>query len=261
MIVQNLFNLQGKTAIVTGGSRGLGMQIVEALAEQGALVIVIAKTQNTLDTAKEYFLNKNLNVVTVCQDLFEEGFANKLLEKFNSIGIEKIDILVNNAAVSYQAPIEETPIDYLDYVMSINLRSVFLLTQLIGVKYMIPQNYGKIINISSITGLRGTDYKLPILGYNTSKGALNSFTKSLACEWGRFNITVNAIAPGFFLTDMSKNGIDEMSIEKVIDVIPLNKIGDDFDLKGSVVLFASEASKHITGQILPIDGGVSAKLP
>jgi gluconate 5-dehydrogenase len=110
MIVQNLFNLQGKTAIVTGGSRGLGMQIVEALAEQGALVIVIAKTQNTLDTAKEYFLNKNLNVVTVCQDLFEEGFANKLLEKFNSIGIEKIDILVNNAAVSYQAPIEETPI-------------------------------------------------------------------------------------------------------------------------------------------------------
>ena len=126
---------------------------------------------------------------------------------------------------------------------------------------MIPQNYGKIINISSITGLRGTDYKLPILGYNTSKGALNSFTKSLACEWGRFNITVNAIAPGFFLTDMSKNGIDEMSIEKVIDVIPLNKIGDDYDLKGSVVLFASEASKHITGQILPIDGGVSAKLP
>ncbi len=172
----------------------------------------------------------------------------------------RVDILVNNAGASWGAPTEDHPIEAWDKVMNLNIRSLFLLSQQIGKRSMIPNKYGRIINIASIAGLRGSTGEMQTIAYNTSKGAVVNFTRALAGSWGRYGITVNALAPGFFPSKMSKGIIEMVGVEKLSEGAPLRRIGDEDDLKGAALLFASDAGKHITGQILAIDGGLTAVL-
>ena len=255
---QELFSLQGKTALVTGGSRGLGLQMAEALGEQGARVLVAARKQAELDEACAHLAARGIDATSIAADLSDEAavaaFAGEALRRLG-----QVDILVNNAGASWGAPAEEHPLEAWDKVMNLNVRSIFLVSQAVGKLSMIPRGYGKIVNISSIAGLFGNaPGTMSTIAYNTSKGALVNFTRALAGEWGRHGITVNSIAPGFFPSKMTKGVLASIGVDRLAQGAPLGRLGDDEDLKGAVVLFASDASKHITGQILAIDGGVSA---
>ena len=169
----------------------------------------------------------------------------------------RIDILVNNAGATWGAPAEDHPLEAWDKVMNLNIRSMFLFSQAVGKASMIPHGGGRIINIASIAGLAGS-MDVKFIAYGTSKGAAVNFTRTLAAEWGAHGITVNALAPGFFPSKMTKGVLQTIGVEKLSAAAPLKRIGDDDDLKGAALLFASAAGKHITGQILPVDGGVSA---
>ncbi|HBF51742.1 MAG TPA: gluconate 5-dehydrogenase [Massilia sp.] len=255
---QELFSLQGKTALVTGGSRGLGLQMAEALGEQGARLVISSRKQEELDIAVAHLASKGIEASAIAADLSVEANVQPFVEEaLRRLG--QIDILINNAGASWGAPAEEHPLDAWDKVMNLNVRSIFLVSQAVGKLSMIPRRYGRIVNISSIAGLAGNPPgTMSTIAYNTSKGAIVNFTRALAGEWGRHGITVNSIAPGFFPSKMTKGVLATIGADALAKDAPLARLGDDEDLKGAVVLFASDASKHITGQILAIDGGVSA---
>ena len=169
-----------------------------------------------------------------------------------------IDILINNAGATWGAPAEDHPIDAWDKVMNLNIRSIFLMSQAVGKRSMIPRKSGRIINIASIAGLAGNaPGTMKTIAYNTSKAAVINFTRTLAGEWGEHGITVNAIAPGFFPSKMTKGILEHLGEERLSKEAPLQRIGDDEDLKGLCLLLASDAGKHITGQWMAVDGGVS----
>jgi NAD(P)-dependent dehydrogenase (short-subunit alcohol dehydrogenase family) len=256
--IQELFSLQGKTALVTGGSRGLGLQMAEALGEQGARIVISARKQEELDEAVAHLSARGIEASAIAVDLSKEANVQPFVEEaLRRLG--QIDILVNNAGASWGAPAEDHPLEAWDKVMNLNVRSIFLVSQAVGKLSMIPRHYGKIINISSIAGLAGNGPgTMSTIAYNTSKGAVVNFTRTLAGEWGRHGITVNSIAPGFFPSKMTKGVLESIGVDKLAKSSPLGRLGDDEDLKGAVILFASDASKHITGQILAVDGGVSA---
>jgi NAD(P)-dependent dehydrogenase (short-subunit alcohol dehydrogenase family) len=255
---QELFSLQGKTALVTGGSRGLGLQMAEALGEQGARIVISARKQEELDEAVAHLSARGIEASSIAVDLSKEANVQPFVEEaLRRLG--QIDILVNNAGASWGAPAEDHPLEAWDKVMNLNVRSIFMVAQAVGKLSMIPRQYGKIINISSIAGLAGNGPgTMNTIAYNTSKGAVVNFTRTLAGEWGRYGITVNSIAPGFFPSKMTKGVLETIGVDKLAKGAPLGRLGDDEDLKGAVILFASDASKHITGQILAVDGGVSA---
>ena len=254
---QELFSLAGKTALVTGGSRGLGLQMAEALGEQGARVVLSARKQDELDEAVAHLQARGIDASAIAADLSDDAQVQPLVdEAVKRLG--HIDILVNNAGASWGAPAEDYPVEAWDKVMNLNIRSIFLVTQAVGKASMIPRQYGRIINISSIAGLAGNPPNtMKTIAYNTSKGAVINFTRTLAGEWGRYGITVNSIAPGFFPSKMTKGVLATFGEEVLAKDAPLGRIGDDEDLKGATILFASDAGKHITGQTLAVDGGVS----
>ena len=169
----------------------------------------------------------------------------------------RIDILVNNAGATWGAPMESYPLQAWDKVMNLNIRSLFLFAQAVGKASMLPNQQGRIINLASIAGLAGS-LDMQFIAYGTSKGAVVNFTRTLAGEWGPHGITVNALAPGFFPSKMTQGVLAHFGAEKLAAAAPLRRLGDDDDLKGAALLFASAAGKHITGQILAVDGGVSA---
>jgi len=255
---QELFSLQGKTALVTGGSRGLGLQMAEALGEQGARLVLSSRKQEELDAAVAHLASKGIEATAIACDLSRESNVQPFVEEaLRRLG--HIDILINNAGASWGAPAEEHPLEAWDKVMNLNVRSIFLVSQMVGKLSMIPRRYGRIVNISSIAGLAGNPPgTMSTIAYNTSKGAIVNFTRALAGEWGRHGITVNSIAPGFFPSKMTKGVLSAIGADTLAKDAPLGRLGDDEDLKGAVVLFASDAGKHITGQILAVDGGVSA---
>jgi len=255
---QELFSLTGKTAIVTGGSRGLGLQMAQALGEQGARLVISSRKQDELDLAVAHLKQHSIDAAAIAADLSDETQAHAFVKAaIDHLG--HVDILVNNAGATWGAPAEDYPVDAWDKVMDLNVRSIFLVTQAVGKLSMIPRGYGRIISISSIAGLAGNPPgTMQTIAYNTSKGAVVNFTRALAGEWGRYGITVNSIAPGFFPSKMTKGVFAAFGAEKLAKDAPLNRLGDDEDLKGAVVLFASDAGKHITGQTLAVDGGVSA---
>jgi NAD(P)-dependent dehydrogenase (short-subunit alcohol dehydrogenase family) len=257
---QQLFDLTGRTALITGGSRGLGLQIAEALGEQGAKIVLSSRKQADLDEAVAHLKQRGIAASAITADLSQEAAVAPLVtETLKHLG--HIDILVNNAGASWGAPAEDHPIDAWDKVMNLNIRGIFLLSQAVGKSSMIPRKYGRIVNVASIAGLAGNGPGLvQTIAYNTSKGAVVNFTRALAGEWGRYGITVNALAPGFFPSKMTKGVLEKFGKEELARRAPLQRIGDDEDLKGATLLFASDAGKHITGQILAIDGGVSAVL-
>jgi gluconate 5-dehydrogenase len=255
---QQLFDLKGKTALITGGSRGLGLQIAEALGEQGATLVLSSRKQSDLDEAVAHLKSRGIEASAIAADLSREEAVGPLVaEAMKRLG--HIDILVNNAGATWGAPAQDYPTEAWDKVMNLNIRSIFLLSREVGKQSMIPRNYGRIINVASIAGLSGNGPdSMQTIAYNTSKGAVVNFTRTLAGEWGRHNITVNALAPGFFPSKMTKGILEQRGEENLAKRAPLQRIGDDEDLKGAALLFASDAGKHITGQILAVDGGVSS---
>jgi gluconate 5-dehydrogenase len=255
---QQLFDLSGKTALITGGSRGLGLQMAEALGEQGAKIVLSSRKQSDLDDAVAHLKERGIDAFAIAADLSQDAAIMPMVEAaLKRLG--HIDILINNAGASWGAAAEEHPVEAWDKVMNLNIRSIFLVSQAVGKLSMIPRKYGRIINIASIAGLAGNPPgTMKTIAYNTSKGAVINFTRALAGEWGAYGITVNAIAPGFFPSKMTKGVLDRLGAEMLAKGAPLQRIGDDEDLKGVALLFASDASKHITGQILAVDGGVSA---
>ena len=254
--VQKLFDLTGRTALVTGGSRGLGLQIAEALGEAGAKVLLTSRKASDLEHAAAALQDKGIDARWVAADASETAGVQKVVDDaLQRLG--HVDILVNNAGATWGAPAEDHPLEAWDKVMNLNVRSVFMMSQAIGKACMIPRRYGRIVNVASIAGLSGSS-KMQFLAYGTSKGAVVNFTRTLAGEWGRHGITVNALAPGFFPSKMTRGTLEAVGADKLAAMSPLGRIGDDDDLKGAALLFASAAGKHITGQILAVDGGVSA---
>jgi gluconate 5-dehydrogenase len=255
---QQLFDLSGKTALVTGGSRGLGLQIAEALGEQGAKIVLSSRKQSDLDEAVAHLKARGIEASAIAADVSRPEAVTPLVEEaMRHLG--HIDILVNNAGATWGAPAEDYPLEAWDKVMNLNIRSIFLLSQAVAKASMIPRGYGRIVNVASIAGLSGNGPEsMQTIAYNTSKGAVVNFTRTLAGEWGRHGITVNALAPGFFPSKMTRGTLEALGEEKLKRRAPLQRIGDDEDLKGAALLFASDAGKHITGQILAVDGGVSA---
>ena len=255
--VQQLFDLSGKTALVTGGSRGLGLQMAHALGEAGARILLSSRKAADLEEATAELQAAGIDAQWIAADCAREDDIQRLAsEALQRLG--HVDILVNNAGASWGAPAEDHPVSAWDKVMNLNVRGYFLLSQAIAKHSMIPRQQGRIINIASIAGLAGNPLEMKTIAYNTSKGAVLNFTRALAGEWGVHGITVNAICPGFFKTKMATVLIETMGEEKMASHAPLRRLGDDEDLKGLTLLYASDAGKHITGQWLAVDGGVSA---
>ena len=254
--IQQLFDLRGKNALVTGGSRGLGLQMARALGEAGARVLISSRKATDLEEAVAQLQAEGIDARWVAADCAQEADIHRLAdETLQRLG--PVDILVNNAGASWGAPAEDHPLEAWDKVMNLNVRGYFLLSQAIAKKSMIPRKSGRIINLASIAGLGGNPPQMTTIAYNTSKGAVINFTKALAAEWGKYNINVNAICPGFFPSKMTKGILENWGVDNIKSHAPLGRIGDDNDLKGLTLLYASEAGKHITGQWLAVDGGVS----
>ena len=254
--IQQLFDLTGKTALVTGGSRGLGLQLAHALGEAGAKIMLSSRKAEDLEQAAAELQAAGIDARWIAADCAKESEIVRLAdETLHRMG--EVDILVNNAGASWGAPAEDHPLEAWDKVMNLNVRGYFILSQQIAKKSMIARRSGRIINVASIAGLNGNPPGLSTLAYNTSKGAVINFTRALAAEWGRYNITVNSICPGFFPSKMTMGTLKALGEERLAAVAPLKRLGDDEDLKGLCVLYASDAGKHITGQWLAVDGGVS----
>jgi gluconate 5-dehydrogenase len=254
--VQQLFDLQGKTALVTGGSRGLGLQMAHALGEAGARIMLSSRKAGDLEEAVADLQAANIDARWIAADASKEEDLRRLAdETVQRMG--DVHILVNNAGAAWGAPAEDHPVEAWDKLMNLNVRGYFILSQHLAKTCMIRNRYGRIINIASIAGLGGNPPEIQTLAYNTSKGAVINFTRALGAEWGKYNITVNAICPGFFPSRMTKGTLERLGEDKLAAHAPLRRLGDDEDLKGTALLFASEAGKHITGQWLAVDGGTS----
>ena len=254
--IQQLFDLKGKTALVTGGSRGLGLQMAQALGEAGARVMLSSRKAEDLIEAAAGLKAEGIDVDWIAADCAKEAEIRALADE-TILRFGHVDILVNNAGAAWGAPAEDHPVDAWDKVMNLNIRGYFILSQHIAKHSMIPRKSGRIINLASIAGLGGNPPGMMTIAYNTSKGAVVNFTRALACEWGAHHITVNAICPGFFPSKMTMGTLNALGEEKLAAHAPLGRLGDDEDLKGLCVLYASDAGKHITGQWLAVDGGVS----
>jgi NAD(P)-dependent dehydrogenase (short-subunit alcohol dehydrogenase family) len=254
--VTELFDLKGKTALVTGGSRGLGLQMAHALGEAGARIMLSSRKAGDLEEATADLQAAGIDARWIAADCAKEEDIRRLAdETIQRMG--DIDILVNNAGAAWGAPAEDHPVEAWDKVMNLNIRGYFILSQQVAKRSMIARKRGRIINVASIAGLGGNPREMTTIAYNTSKGAVVNFTKALAAEWGKYNITVNAVCPGFFPSKMTAGTLKAFGEDKLAANAPLGRLGDDEDLKGLTLLYASDAGKHITGQWLAVDGGVS----
>ncbi|WP_164670507.1 SDR family oxidoreductase [Virgibacillus doumboii] len=256
MNVLDLFKLEGKTAIVTGGARGLGAQIAQGFAEAGANVVVCSRKFKACQEMSEAIKKFGVDSLAFSCNVTNPDDVKKVVEETRE-HFGSIDILVNNSGATWGAPVVEMPFEAWQKVMNVNVTGTFLMSQEVG-KVMIEQNSGKIINIASVAGFGGTDPSfMDTISYNTSKGAIMTFTKDLAAKWGQHNINVNALAPGFFPTKMSQ-GLIHMGKDQILEATPLNRLGNDTDLKGAALFLASKASDYVSGDILTVDGGAHA---
>jgi NAD(P)-dependent dehydrogenase (short-subunit alcohol dehydrogenase family) len=255
MGVRELFELEGRTALITGGSRGLGLQIAQGLGEMGASIAISARKPDELEQARQHLAKQGIDALTVTHDLAQPERVPALLDAV--VGhFGAIHILVNNAGTSWGAPAEEHPLAAWNKVMNLNATGVFALSQAVAKRCFIPQHSGNIIVVASVAALRVGE-QMKAAAYYASKAAALHLTRALAVEWGPYGIRVNAICPGFFPSKMS--GVLLESIEaQVIERTPLGRLGGDTDLMGAAVYLASDASRHVTGQYIAVDGGASA---
>jgi len=255
MGVRELFQLTGKVALITGGSRGLGLQMAQGLGEMGAKIAISARKAAELEEAKTQLASLGLDALTVVNDLARPdqvpALVDAVIERFG-----RIDILINNAGTTWGANAEKHPLEAWNKVMNLNATSVFLLSQAVANRCFIPQRSGNIIVIASGAALH-VGPQMKAAAYYASKAAALHLTRALAVEWGPYGIRVNAICPGFFPSKMS-SGLLETIEAGVIERTPLGRLGGDTDLQGAAVYLASDASRHVTGQYIAVDGGASS---
>ncbi|HLJ48878.1 MAG TPA: glucose 1-dehydrogenase [Bryobacteraceae bacterium] len=254
--MNKLFDLTGRVALITGGSRGLGKEMAEGLAEAGAAVYILARRQQwldpTLDELRTHGFHANGMVCDVSDPEQAQAAVSRCADVFG-----KIDILVNNAGITWAANAEDMPLDKWRRVIDTNLTGAFLFCHYVG-RHMIGNRYGRIINIASINAVQGglPMMEIPLVGYAASKGGLISLTRELAAEWGRHNIRVNGIAPGYFPTRMTEP-LWAAAETFVRDRVPLGRAGAAGEIKGVAVFLAADASNYITGQTIIVDGGTT----
>ena len=253
--VKELLNLSGRVAIITGGSIGLGRQMAEGLAEMGANLVLCARKKERCEQAAEELKAFGVQTLALSCDVKNPDHVRTVVDAAVS-RFGQVDILINNAGTSWGAPVEEMRLEHWNKVIETNLTGTFLFSQAVG-KVMVPQRRGKIINIASVAGLRGAPPEFQAIGYPASKGGVIAFTRDLPCKWGIHNIQVNAIAPGWFPTNMSQVVI-ERNKEAFLNKIPLRRFGNEHDLKGAAVYLSSSASDYVTGHVLVVDGGQTA---
>lgn len=254
--VRQLFDLTGRVAIVTGGSSGLGEQVAAALLEAGAAVVIAARRKERLDAAAQRLQSLGGQVLAVSCDVSTPEGAKSLVETaLQSFG--RVDILVNNAGVTWGAPAESYPLTEWERILKTNLTGVFLCSQAAG-QAMIRQGKGKIVNVASVMGFVGGDPAfMDAVAYNASKGAIIALTRDLAVKWARYNVNVNALAPGWFTTHMTESLFRNRG-NLILERIPMKRFGNDTDLKGAVVFLSSDAADYVTGHVLCVDGGYLA---
>ncbi len=253
MNIKNLFSLEGKTAIITGGSKGLGLMMAEGFAEAGANLLLCSRKIDECEAAAENMRALGAECyATRCDVANPDDVKNMAALALKHFG--KVDILVNNAGMAWGNELEDTPLDRWDQIYNTNVRGTFLCTTEVG-RNMIENKSGKIINLSSMTAFKASDPAIAITpAYASTKGALATLTRSLARYWAKHNITVNGIAPGIFPSNATK-GLDKKEKE-MESMIPLGRLGYTDDFKGTAVFLASPAADYITGHILVVDGGM-----
>lgn len=256
MKVQDLFSLQGKASIVTGGSMGVGYMIAEALAEAGSNLIICSRNFSRCEQAAAELRKLGTDVAPISADVTDpEQIESMVSEAHKRFG--HIDILVNNAGIAWAAPPEKMTLVDWNKVMNVNLTGAFVCSQAVG-RRMIEDGGGVIINVSSVVAHRGTDAGiLDSISYNTSKGGMISFTKDLAVKWAKYGIRVNALALGFLPTHLTEWVIEHRK-DKILDRVPLRRLGTPDDVKAAALFLASRASDYVTGHVLNVDGGMSS---
>jgi NAD(P)-dependent dehydrogenase (short-subunit alcohol dehydrogenase family) len=252
----NLFDLSGKTAIVTGGGKGVGRQLAHGLAEAGANIVVCARKAERCEEAAAELEQLGVRALGLGCDVRDPEQVQAVVAR-TTADFGGVDILVNNAGTVWGASPEDTPLDGWQKVVDVNLTGVFLFSQAAG-RVMIDGGRGAIVNIASVAGLRsGPPEIMNAIAYNATKGGVIAFTRDLAGKWAHHGIRVNAIAPGWFPSDMANFVINQHG-DDLLRHIPLGRFGGPEDLKGVVVFLASDAAAYITAHTLVVDGGQSA---
>ncbi len=248
------FDFKGEVVVVTGGSRGLGLEIAHTFGQAGAKVVITARREQWLKEAENFLKDQGIAVDAMTCDVADANSVELLVQKTLQNN-SKIDVLVNNAGLTWGAPAETMPLDRWKQVIDANITGTFLMSQAVG-RHMLERNKGAIVNVASIAGLRGG--QLNTVGYNASKAAVINLTRALAIEWAARGIRVNAIAPGLFRTRMSEVLVQRAEAANA-PVAPLGRIGHPGELAPTVLFLSSEGASYITGQVVPIDGGRSAQ--
>jgi gluconate 5-dehydrogenase len=252
---RELFDLQGKTAIVTGGGSGIGRQMAEGLAEMGANLVLCARKAERCERAAAELEHLGVRALGLACDVRDRAQVDAVVATALA-ELGRVDVVVNNAGTVWGAPPEEMPLEGWQKVIDVNLTGVFLFAQAAG-RVMIERDGGSIVNIASVAGLRGAPPEIVnTVVYHASKGGVIAFTRDLACKWARHGIRVNAIAPGWFPSGMSRWVLDRHG-DELARHIPLGRVGGPHDLKGAIVFLASPASAYVTGHTLVVDGGQS----
>ncbi|MED3691341.1 SDR family oxidoreductase [Peribacillus butanolivorans] len=254
--LSNLFDLTNKTAIITGGGRGLGKQIALALAEAGANIVIASRNLSVCKEVCDHLQSLGIKAIAFeCDITNKSDIEHVVKETVSQFGA--IDILVNNSGTSWSGPLLDVPEDKWEKVLKVNVTGTFLFSQAVA-KVMLQQKSGKIINIASVSGLGGSIPEvLDTIAYNTSKGAVITMTKDLGVKLARHGIQVNAIAPGFFPTKITKKILEESNFD-IVGQTPAGRFGNEEDLKGAAVFLASKASDYLVGHVLIVDGGIAA---
>jgi len=255
MHVKELFDLAGKVAIVTGGGRGIGLEIAEGLAESGACVAITGRRREWLDPAEKRLRELGVDALAIVADVTQpDGIAESLRATVERFG--GLDILVNNAGISWGSPSLTHPIEKWRSVIDVNLTGAWLMSQAAAPR-MIERGGGIILNVSSITGQLGIEPELQdTVSYNASKGGLDALTRDLAVKWARHRIRVNAIAPGYFHTRLTDHLVKTVE-DRMQALSPFERLGHEGELKGAAVFLCSPAASFVTGQVLNVDGGAT----
>ncbi len=252
--MKNYFDLTGQVAIVTGCSTGLGVQMAKALASQGAKVVAVARRKEKIDAvAKEIADTFGVETLAVQCDITDTEKVNSMVDEVLA-KFGRIDVVINNAGTGAVAPAEDITDEQFNGELNVDLAGTFKVARAVAKKAMIPAKYGRIINIASMYGMVGNKVA-PASPYHAAKGGVVNLTRGLAAEWGKYNINVNAICPGYFYSPLTKETLDsDFFQQNAQTMIPLSRYGNEGELDTAALFLASPASSYVTGVVLPVDG-------